>query len=182
MKKLIIILLTLVTLVSYSQDYYRDTVLESVILNEVNNHRNNIGVQSIVFNPDNTRAVDWGVYLVKSTYNGGALNHCGCQAGAEILVSFPVGDINGVTLTYDEIAKKSVSLWYGSPSHKRVMEDNELSRGFISTHIFKDPNRSNKYTVVVVFQLLMNKQYYIDDEWDENELFPKKFGKLTYKI
>ena len=37
-------------------------------------------------------------------------------------------------------------------------------------------------TVVVVFQLLRNKQYYIDDEWDENEKFPKKFGKLIYKI
>ena len=24
--------------------------------------------------------------------------------------------------------------------------------------------------------------YYIDDEWDENEKFPKRFGKLTYKI
>jgi hypothetical protein len=65
MKKIISILLLLISLVSFSQEYYRDTIIERAVFNEVNRHRDSMGLHTVRFNPDNIRAVEWGEVLVK---------------------------------------------------------------------------------------------------------------------
>ena len=58
------ILLVLVSLLSYSQEYYRDTIIERAVFNEVNKHRDSLGLHKVRFNPDNERAVPFGEKLV----------------------------------------------------------------------------------------------------------------------
>ena len=161
MKKIITILLLLVSLISFSQESYRDTTIERAVFNEINRHRDSVGLSTIIFNPDNRRAVPWGEVLVKNHLSGNRIYHCGCQAGVEIIVLTVIGNENEITMSVEEIAKEMVWLWDNSPSHKKGMENKYMTRGFNSVYIFKSPTWDNQYVALSVFQFLRDKEYYI---------------------
>tara|TARA_B100002019_G_scaffold283373_1_gene289712 strand:+ start:46 stop:582 length:537 start_codon:yes stop_codon:yes gene_type:complete len=170
------ILLVLVSLLSYSQEYYRDTTIERAVFNEVNRHRDNLGLNKLKFNSDNKRAVPFGKKLVLEDLEfGGGLYHCECQGGIEVIALISVGDTDTIHMSVDEIAKRMVFVWNLSPSHKKGIEDKYMTRGFNSVYIFKSTRKNGKYVALSVFQLLRDKSHYINLDWDENEKVPNKF-------
>jgi len=175
MKRIITTLLLLVSLVSFSQEYYRDTIVERAVFNELNRHRDSMGIHKVRFNLDNTRSVSWGEVLVKNAFAGNLIYHCGCQAGVEIIAVKVIGDENEIKMSVEEIAEGLVQLWDNSPSHKKGMENKFMTRGFNSVYIFKNPRIDNQYVALSVFQFLRDKEYYIDLDWDENEKVPDSF-------
>ena len=170
------ILLVLVSLLSYSQEYYRDTIIERVVFNEVNKHRDSLGLHKVRFNVDNERAIPFGEKLVKEDLEyGGGLYHCGCAGGIEIIALVVVGNTDTITMSIDEIAEVMVTSWDLSPSHKKGMEDKYMTRGFNSVHIFKSTRKDGRYVALSVFQFLRNKSHYTNLNWDENEKVPNAF-------
>jgi len=170
------ILLVLVSLLSYSQEYYRDTIVERAVFNEVNKHRDSLGLHKVRFNPDNERAVPFGEKLVLEDLEGGVgPYHCGCQGGIEIIALAVVGNTDTITMSVDEIAELMVWGWNLSPSHKKGMEDIHMTRGFNSVYIFKSTRKDGRYVALSVFQFLRDKSHYINLNWDENEKVPNAF-------
>ena len=170
------ILLVLVSLLSYSQEYYRDTIIERAVFNEVNKHRDSLGLHKVRFNPDNERAVPFGEKLVLEDLEGGVgPYHCGCQGGIEIIALAVVGNTDTITMSVDEIAELMVWGWNLSPSHKKGMEDKYMTRGFNSVYIFKSTRKDGRYVALSVFQFLRDKSHYINLNWDENEKVPNAF-------
>jgi hypothetical protein len=176
MKKITTILLVLLSLLSYSQEYYRDTTIERAVFNEVNRHRDSLGLHEVRFNPNNKRAVPFGETLTTEdlTY-GGELYHCGCAGGIEIIALVVVGNTDTITMSIDEIAEVMVTSWDLSPSHKKGMEDKYMTRGFNSVHIFKSTRYQGRYVALSVFQFLRDESHYINLNWDENEKVPNRF-------
>jgi len=170
------ILLVLVSLLSYSQEYYRDTTIERAIFNEVNRHRDSLGLHMVKFNPDNILASPWAETLVKHDLEtGGQIHHCGCNPGIEIIALHVIGDENRITMGIDEIAKKIVVAWDESPSHKEGMEDINMKRGFNAVYVFKSKRWGGKYAVISVYQFIRDKEYYVNLDWDENKKVPNQF-------
>lgn len=176
MKKILLILLTLLSLVSFSQECYRDTTIERAVFNEVNRYRDSLGIHKVRFNPDNKRAVPFGEKLIKEDLEyGGNLYHCGCAGGIEIIAWVVIGNTDTITMSVDRIAEVMVTSWNLSTSHKKGMEDKYMTRGFNSVHIFKSTRKGGRYVALSVFQFLRDKSHYINLNWDENEKVPNKF-------
>ena len=176
MKKILTILLLLVSLISFSQEYYRDTTIERAVFNEVNRHRDSMGVHILRFNQDNIRAIPWAETLVKQDLeNGRNLHHCGCQAGIEIISRTVIGDNNTITKSVEEIASDIVFSWDVSLAHKKGMENIGMTRGFNAVYIYKSVQFDGRYVALSVYQLLDDKDYYTDLDWDENEAVPDAF-------
>ena len=176
MKNILTVLLVLISTLSYSQEYYRDTIVERAVFNEVNKHRDSLGVHKVRFNPDNERAVPFGEKLVLEDLEGGVgPYHCGCQGGIEIIALAVVGNTDTITMSVDEIAELMVWGWNLSPSHKKGMEDKYMTRGFNSVYIFKSTRKDGRYVALSVFQFLRDKSHYINLNWDENEKVPNAF-------
>ena len=174
MKNILTVLLVLISTLSYSQEYYRDTIIERAVFNEINKQRDSLGIHKVRFNPDNKRAVPFGEKLVKEDLEyGGGLYHCG--GGVEIIAFLVVGNEDTVTMSSDEIAERMISAWNRSPSHKEGMEDTHMTRGFNSVHIFKSTRYQGRYVALSVFQFLRDKSHYINLNWDENEKVPNAF-------
>ena len=176
MKNILTVLLVLISTLSYSQEYYRDTIVERAVFNEVNKHRDSLGLHKVRFNPDNERAVPFGEKLVLEDLEGGVgPYHCGCQGGIEIIALAVVGNTDTITMSVDEIAELMVWGWNLSPSHKKGMEDKYMTRGFNSVYIFKSTRKDGRYVALSVFQFLRDKSHYINLNWDENEKVPNAF-------
>jgi len=99
------ILLVLLSLLTYSQDYYRDTTIERAIFNEINRHRDSLGLHMVEFNYDNKRAIPWAeTLIINDLESGGEIYHRGCAAGIEIIGIMAIGDEYEVLKSVDEIA------------------------------------------------------------------------------
>ena len=96
MKKAFVVILLSITTVSFSQEYYRDTTIERAVFNEVNRHRDSMGIHTVRFNSDNIRAIEWGEVLVKHdlstdkyscsylvTYRGNNIRKVECTSGCD---------------------------------------------------------------------------------------------------
>ena len=77
-----------------------------------------------------------------------------------------------------EIASDIVLLWDVSLAHKKGMENIGMTRGFNAVYIYKSVQFDGRYVALSVFQLLDNKEYYTDLDWDENEAVPDAFLEL----
>ena len=169
MKKILTILLLLVSLVSFSQEYYRDTTIERAVFNEVNRHRDSMGLHTVRFNPDNRRAIEWGEVLVKHDLSTdkyhcsccrGVLYHCNCAPGVEIIALRVIGDENEITMSVEETAKKLVKGWDGSPSHKKGMLKKDVTRVAISlVPIYWESDISYTYKGEVITHKLSGVRY-----------------------
>lgn len=176
MKKFLTTLLVFLSLLSYSQEYYRDTTIERAVFNKVNEYRTSVGIHEVRFNPDNKRAVPWAEILVKNNLEtGGIIYHCGCAAGIEIIVLSMIGNKDSITFTVDEIASNMVKAWELSPSHKKGMEDKYMTRGFNAVYVYKSPFYDGEYVALSVYQFLRDKEYYVNLDWDENEKVENRF-------
>jgi len=176
MKKILFVILLFITTISFSQEYYRDTIIERAVFNEVNRHRDSLGIHIVEFNPDNIRAVPWAEVLVTRDLDSKTIiHHCGCAAGVEIIAFIVIGDKDKITMSVDEIAKRTVVLWDNSPSHKEGMEDTNMTRGFNAVYVFKSKRADGKYVALSVYQFLRDKKYYIQKDWDENKKVPNMF-------
>jgi hypothetical protein len=170
------ILLVLLSLLSYSQEYYRDTTIERAVFNEVNRHRDSLGLHMVKFNSDNILASPWAETLTKHDLEtGGKIYHCGCNPGIEIIAIKVIGDEDRVTMGVDVIAKKIVLAWDNSPSHKEGMEDINMKRGFNAVYVFKSKRYGGKYVALSVYQFIRDKEYYVNLDWDENKKVPNQF-------
>ena len=175
MKKITTILLSLVSLISFSQEYYRDTIIERAVFNKVNEYRISVGVHTLTFNKDNYRAIQWGEVLVNNDLStGGNIYHCRCAAGSENIAKTNVGDENEITMSVDEIANKLFQLWLDSDSHREGMENINMTRGFNSVYVYKSNVSDGKYAAISVYQFLRDKEYYINLDWDEDEKVPNR--------
>ena len=174
------ILLLTISVFVYAQDYYRDTTIERAVFNEVNRHRESLGIPKVAFNSDNILAVPFGEKLVKenlaSVDDEWIIYHCRCSAGSEIIAMRGLGNLDGGAMytSADKIAKFLVKGWNDSPAHKRGMENKDVTRGFNSVHIFKD-KKLGSYVVLSVFQFLRDKSYYVNFNWSENEKYPRGY-------
>ena len=176
MKKILTILLLFISIISFSQEYYRDTLIERAVFNKVNEYRISVGVHPLTFNVDNYRAIQWGEILVNNDLNtGGSIYHCGCAAGSENIAKTDVGDENEIMMSIDEIADKLLQLWINSESHRKGMENTNMTRGFNAVYVYQSNVSGGKYAVISVYQFLRDKEYYIELDWDENEKVPNRF-------
>jgi len=180
MKKAFVVILLSITTVSFSQEYYRDTTIERAVFNEVNRHRDSMGIHTVRFNSDNTIAVPFAKVLVQSDLDSGgtgfpSLFHCGCNAGIEIIAKCVIGNKETITKSVNEIAEQLVKLWDVSLAHKKGMEDIDMVRGFNAVYIYKSPRFDDRYVALSVYQFLRDKDYYINLDWDENKHFPNRF-------
>ena len=66
MKKLIIIVLLLVSLTSFSQSIWRNSELEQVVFEEINIHRQNMGSDAVVWDDNNRTSLPYSELLTSN--------------------------------------------------------------------------------------------------------------------
>tara|TARA_B110000196_G_scaffold32485_1_gene24518 strand:+ start:967 stop:1482 length:516 start_codon:yes stop_codon:yes gene_type:complete len=171
MKKLITILLLLISTVLVAQDFYRDTVLERMMLKEVNVYRVERGLVPFTWNDDNTTAVDWGEYLATQEF-GLTHSELTMVGTSEILANIPF-IFNGDNL---KLIQYTVNAWDNSPMHKRQMVQPESTRAFFAAIVYEGPYNSNSTQtlkrVIFVGQFQYSKEFYLTYK---GKIYP--FGK-----
>jgi hypothetical protein len=147
------------------QEVYRDTILEKLMLEQVNIYRVEKGLTPFTLNTDNKTAVAWGEYLVTQYQEG--LTHCMCQPGSEILANIPFV-FDGDDL---KLVKHTISSWDRSPMHKQQMVRPESERAFFAAIVYEGvASRNSNYKikrVIFVGQFLHSKEYYV--YWGDDE-------------
>ncbi len=85
MKIIVAILLASLSFTSFSQEYWRNYELEKELLIQINNHRDEIGINTLVYDSVNTTALMWANVLLEKTIETGSnsLTHCNCHPGGE---------------------------------------------------------------------------------------------------
>ena len=132
MKNIITILLVLISLTSFSQEYWRNYELEKELLMQINNHRDSIGINTLVYDDVNTTALMWANVLIEKTVSTGSnrLKHCNCQPGGENLANLNAS-YNFATHEYRNLEDEDfntdasqdiITSWLNSPLHKEVLE------------------------------------------------------------
>ena len=181
MKKILTILLVLVSLTSFSQEYSRNYELEEELLVQINNHRASIGINTLVYDDVNTTALMWANVLIEKTITTGSnrLQHCDCQPGGENLANLNAS-YNFATDEYrnlededfiNDMSQYIITKWLNSPLHKEVLEydDTYLSwvpnstmvRHTVIVYMFKDATYDSM-RILIVYQNRHSKQYYIE--------------------
>ncbi len=190
MKKLIIIVLLLVSLTSFSQSIWRNTELEKVVFDEINIHRQSVGSDAVVWDDNNRTALPYSELLTskKAENNKQRLVHCVCQPGSEILIDVPAVNYDNTPRPHKEIAEMMVYYWNRSPMHKTCMEYNRVVRAFVAIQMYVDDEGVTRALAVVQFRYPI--QYYVDSGWGkdgENQdkfkpkgVGPNKLNKLKH--
>ena len=73
MKNSISILLVLFSFTSFSQEHWRNYEIEKVILEQINNHRDSIGINTLVYDDVNTTVLIWTNILVERAIKTGSI-------------------------------------------------------------------------------------------------------------
>ena len=162
MKKILTILLTLVSLTSFSQSIWRNSELEKVVFDEINIHRQSVGSDVVVWDNNNRTALPYSELLTSKIdeNNKQKLVHCVCQPGSEILIDVPAVTYDNVPRPHKEIAEMMVYYWNRSPIHKTCMEYNGVVRAFVAIQMYVDDKGVTRALAVVQFRQPI--QYYID--------------------
>ena len=132
MRNILTILLTLVSLTWFSQEYWRNYELEKELLVQINNHRDSIGANTLVYDDVNTTALKWANILVERTVKTGSnrLKHCSCHPGGENLLNMNAS-YNTHTKKFrnlededfnTDVSQNIITSWLNSPLHKEVLE------------------------------------------------------------
>ena len=88
MKNILTTLLLLISLTSLSQEYWRNYELEKELLIQINNHRDSIGINTLVYDSVNTTALMWANVLVEEAITTkNIIHHCSCHPGGENLMN-----------------------------------------------------------------------------------------------
>jgi len=163
MKKLIIIVLLLVSLTSFSQSIWRNSELEKVVFDEINIHRQSVGSDVVVWDNNNRTALPYSELLTSKIdeKNNQRLVHCACQPGSEILIAVPAVNYDNSPKPNKEIAEMMVYYWNRSYAHKAAMEHNVVVRAFVAIQMYVD-DKGMTYALAVV-QFRYPIQYYLDE-------------------
>ena len=190
MKKILTILLVLVSLTSFSQSIWRNSELEKVVFDEINIHRQSVGSDVLVWDNNNKTALPYSELLTSKVdeKNNQRLVHCGCHAGGEILIDVPVVNYDNSPKTNKEIADMMVYYWNRSYSHKATMEHTEVVRAFVAIQMYVDDKGVTRALAVV--QVRKPIQYYINagygkdgenqDAFPPRSTGPNKLNKLKH--
>ena len=187
MKNILTILLVLISLTSFSQEYWRNYELEKELLIQINNHRDSIGINTLVYDDVNTTALMWANVLVEdavTTRNG--IYHCDCQPGGENLMNLNASynphtkkvrslDDEGYI---DDVTQHIITSWLNSPLHKEVLEFDDtylswipsMERHTVIVYMYKDESDYGGVRILVVYQNRHPKQYYIDMGWENEDI------------
>ena len=178
MKKITTILLVLLSFTSFSQEYWRNYELEKELLTQINNHRDSIGINTLVYDDVNTTALMWANVLLERTISTGSngLQHCDCQPGGENLLNMNAS-YNTHTKEFRSLededftnnaASDIITSWLNSPLHKEVLECHDkfvsspMVRHTIIVYMYKVEGEYGGVRILVVYQNRQSKQYYID--------------------
>ena len=179
MKKITTILLVLLSFTSFSQEYWRNYELEKELLTQINNHRDSIGINTLVYDDVNTTALMWANVLVERAVTTGThrLYHCNCHPGGENLLntnaSFNIKTKKvrnmGDKDYNSNVASAMMTSWLNSPLHKEVLEfngqqfnDSPMVRHTVIVYMYKDDSDYGGVRILVVYQNRQSKQYYIE--------------------
>tara|TARA_R110002020_G_scaffold96434_2_gene230924 strand:+ start:719 stop:1315 length:597 start_codon:yes stop_codon:yes gene_type:complete len=181
MKKILTILLVLVSLTSFSQSIWRNSELEKVVFDEINIHRQSVGSDVVVWDNNNRTALPYSELLTSKIdeNNKQKLVHCACQPGSEILIDVPAVNYDNTPRPHKEIAEMMVYYWNRSPIHKTCMEYNGVVRAFVAIQMYVDDKGVTRALAVVQFRYPI--QYYIDggygkDGENQDKFTPKGIG------
>ena len=190
MKKIITILLVLVSLTSFSQEYWRNYELEKELLTQINHHRGSIGINTLVYDDVNTTALMWANVLLEKTMATGSnsLKHCNCHPGGENLLNMNASyNTNTNKLRnlededyIDDATTDIITSWLNSPLHKEVLEydDTYLSwvpnstmvRHTVIVYMYRVEGEHGGLRILVVYQNRHSKQYYRDMGRDSEDI------------
>lgn len=190
MKKILTILLTLVSLTSFSQSIWRNSDLEKVVFDEINIHRQNMGSDAVVWDDNNRTALPYSELLTSKIdeKNNQRLVHCACHPGSEILISIPAVNYDNSPKPNKEIAEMMIYYWNRSYAHKASMEYNKVVRAFVAIQMYVD-DKGMTYALAVV-QFREPKEVYISegygkdgenqDKFSPSSLGPNKYNRLKH--
>ena len=181
------ILLTLVSLTSFSQEYWRNYELEKELLIQINNHRDSIGINTLVYDDVNTTALMWANVLVEEAITtGNIIHHCDCHPGGENLMNLNASyntHTKKVRSLEDEdfinnVTQHIITSWLNSPLHKEVLEYDDtylswipsMERHTVIVYMYKDESDYGGVRILVVYQNRHPKQYYIDIGQDNEDI------------
>ena len=187
MKNILTILLVLISLTSFSQEYWRNYELEKELLIQINNHRDSIGINTLVYDDVNTTALMWANVLVEDAVTTrGGIYHCDCQPGGENLMNLNASynphtkkvrslDDEGYI---DDVTQHIITSWLNSPLHKEVLEFDDtylswipsMERHTVIVYMYKDESDYGGVRILVVYQNRHPKQYYIDMGWENEDI------------
>ena len=188
MKNILTILLVLISLTSFSQEYWRNYELEKELLTQINNHRDSIGINTLVYDDVNTTALMWADVLVKKAIKTGTsrLTHCNCQPGGENLInlnaSYSTNTKKLVSLDDEgyvvDMTKGIITSWLNSPLHKEVLEYDDtylswipsMERHTVIVYMYKVEGEYGGVRILVVYQNRQSKQYYIDSGYSHQDI------------
>ena len=185
MKNILTILLVLISLTSFSQEYWRNYELEKELLIQINNHRDSIGANTLVYDDVNTTALMWANVLIEKTITTGInrLKHCSCHPGGENLLNMNAS-YNTNTKKFRNLGDEDfntdasqdiITSWLNSPLHKQVLEYSDSYSSFVPTmvrhtvivYMFKDKDDYSGVRILVVYQNRHSSEYYAEMGWDE---------------
>jgi hypothetical protein len=185
MKKIVTILLVLLSFTSFSQEYWRNYELEKELLVQINNHRDSIGANTLVYDDVNTTALMWANVLIEKTIETGSnrLKHCSCHPGGENLFNMNAS-YNTHTKKFRNIedenfnsnaAKHILTSWLNSPLHKEVLEYSDEYLSWVPTmvrhkvviYMYKVEGEYGGVRILVVYQNRHSSEYYAEMGWDE---------------
>ena len=178
MKKIFTILLVLLSFTSFSQEYWRKYEIEKVILEQINEYRDSIGVGTLVYDNVNTTALRWADTLVKRSISNNSirLTHCNCQPGGENLAnlnaSYNFESHENRDVDSEDFIKELMTVWLNSPLHKEVLgfnghrfDDSPIVRHTVIVYMYEETPEvgyNNSTRLLVAYQNRQSKQYYID--------------------
>ena len=184
MKKILTILLVLISLTSFSQEYWRNYELEKELLTQINNHRDSIGANTLVYDDVNTTALMWANVLVEEAITTkNIIHHCSCHPGGENLLDMNAS-YNTNTKKFRNLGDEDfntdasqdiITSWLNSPLHKEVLEYSDSYSSFVPTmvrhtvivYMYKVEGEYGGVRILVVYQNRHSSEYYAKLGWDE---------------
>ena len=187
MKKIFTILLVLLSFTSFSQEYWRNYELEKELLIQINNHRDSIGANTLVYDNVNTTALMWANVLVEEAVTTeNLIYHCDCHPGGENLLdmnaSYNMNTNKKRNLDDDgfigDATQDIITSWLNSPLHKEVLEFDDtylswipsMERHTVIVYMYKVEGEYGGVRILVVYQNRHPKQYYIDMGWGNEDI------------
>jgi hypothetical protein len=167
-KRILSILLVLVSSTSFSQYYWRNSDLEQVVFEQINIHRQEMGLELLVWDYNNKTALPYSELLTSKIdeKNNQRLVHCRCHPGSEILADAPAVNYDNTPRPNKEIAEMMVYYWNRSPSHKAAMEYSKVVRASVAIQMYIADDGVIRSIAVVQFR--EPKQVYLDRGYGED--------------
>jgi uncharacterized protein YkwD len=161
MKKLLLIVL-LIPILGYSQNDYRDTVIESLINKKINEYRVENGlIELIPTERFRTEVSEYAVLAARQIEFTSVLEHSG-SGRSEIICYTPSSDYWADTkedayktlMSADSIAEATMDAWKNSPPHNAAMLNGRLKNQIITEALVFYIDERRGWATFIVTQML----------------------------